>query len=458
MTRARHLRPAISLLNLFVAIFALSVPASAEWKEKVLYSFQGPPDGLYPIGALAFDKAGNLYGATSWGGEGPCAPTQCGTVFQLTPTNNNGGPWTENVLHIFKGRQHGDGNTPAGGVIFDAAGNLYGTTAYGGTGNCVVLGSKTGCGTVFEMKPPTTKTGNWTEGVLYSFKSGKDGYLPNGDLVFDNAGNLYGATEFGGGFGSCDAPYYQYCGTIFELSPPTTKAGKWTETVLYSFKSGTDGANPNGGLVFDSKGNIYGTTSWGGSTTGCADNGFVGCGTALRLDVPGKAGGAWAEKILHRFSGGFGDGQGPNGNLIFDSSGNVFGTTRAGGGAESGTIFQLGVVKGTKRWAETILYSFQGGVDGWAPDGGVVIDPSGNLYGTTTVATTKVQGTVFRLQPSKDNSWVFRTLYGFAGGSDSGNPTGSLVLRESGALFGTANHGGDGPCQGGCGTVFRVRR
>jgi hypothetical protein len=448
----------MTLPTMLIVIAALCCAASAEWKEKVLYSFQGTPDGLYPIGALAFDKAGNLYGATSWGGADTCPGIgQCGTVYQLQPPAQKGGPWSENELYIFKGKNSNDGETPAGGVIFDASGNLYGTTAYGGDGSCMLLGGLVGCGTVYKMTPPKTEGNAWTESVVYSFKGGKDGYLPNGDLTFDSAGNLYGATQYGGGYGSCNSPLYQYCGTIFKLSPPKTKGGKWTEKVLYSFKSGTDGANPNGGLLLNSKGAIYGTTAAGGNQN-CKYDASVGCGTAFELDPPATTGTSWGEKVLHRFRGGFGDGQGPNGNLIFDASARVFGTTRGGGSAESGTIFQLGIVKGTKRWAETIPYSFQGGVDGWAPDGGVVIDPSGNLYGTATVATTKVQGTVFRLQPSKDNSWVFTTLYGFAGGTDSGNPTGSLILRESGALFGTANHGGDGPCQGGCGTVFRVRR
>ena len=239
MTSKTHLQSAISLLGLFVAVIALSVSASAEWKEKVLYSFQGTPDGLYPIGALAFDKAGNLYGATSWGGADNCPGIgQCGTVYQLQPPAQKGGAWSENELHIFKGKNSNDGETPAGGVIFDASGNLYGTTAYGGSGSCTLLGGLVGCGTVYKMTPPKTEGNAWTESVVYSFKGGKDGYLPNGDLTFDSAGNLYGATQYGGSYGSYNSPLYQYCGTIFELSPPKTKGGKWTEKVLYSFKSG----------------------------------------------------------------------------------------------------------------------------------------------------------------------------------------------------------------------------
>jgi hypothetical protein len=185
-------------LSFFMVILALGVSASAEWKEKVVYSFQGIPDGSAPIGAVVFDKQGNLYGATQDGGSSSChSANECGTVFQLAPPITKGAPWTETVLYVFKGNASNDGTTPFGGLVIDTMGNLYGTTAYGGTGDCVLLGSKLGCGTVYELSPPAQKGGAWTETVLYSLKGGKDGYFPNGDLVFDSGGNLYGATEFG---------------------------------------------------------------------------------------------------------------------------------------------------------------------------------------------------------------------------------------------------------------------
>src|SRR5580692_12561561 len=221
-------------LALFTVILALASAASAEWKEKVLYSFQGLPDGSLPVGAVVFDKAGNLYGATTEGGSSSCrSVAQCGTVYQLAPPAKQGEPWTETVLYIFKGNTSNDGASPVGGVVIDSAGNLYGTTGYGGTGNCTVLGTLMGCGTVFEMSPPKQKGGKWTETVLYSFPTPKQGFLPQGDLIFDRAGNLYGATQFGGGFGTTCDPFYQYCGAVFELSPPKTKGGKWTEKVLH---------------------------------------------------------------------------------------------------------------------------------------------------------------------------------------------------------------------------------
>src|SRR5580658_5932162 len=149
---------AASRLLLVVLILALASTASAEWKEKVLYSFQGGADGAYPAGGVVFDKKGNLYGATQQGGGTNCSPmAACGTVYQLAPPAKQGDLWNETLLHVFQGKQHNDGEFPSGGVIADASGNIYGTASYGGTGDCVLLGIKGGCGTVFELSPPQTK-------------------------------------------------------------------------------------------------------------------------------------------------------------------------------------------------------------------------------------------------------------------------------------------------------------
>src|SRR5580692_7041531 len=288
---------------LVLVILALASAASAEWKEKVLYSFQGGNDGAFPGGGVVFDQQGNLYGVTQAGGPPSCAPigNYCGTVYELSPPVEQGDPWTKTQLYMFRGKKYNDGEVPDG-LIIDAAGNLFGVTAYGGTGGCVQVGVPGGCGTVYELAPPKSQGGQWTYTVLYNFKSGKDGYLPGGNLVFDKAGNLYGATSFGGGKGTTCNPDYQYCGTVFELSPPKTKDGKWTEKVLHSFAGGTDGANPNGGLVLDSTGAVYGTTSIGGNRGGQC--GSVGCGTAFQLKPPATKGAAWTEKQLHLFAGG----------------------------------------------------------------------------------------------------------------------------------------------------------
>jgi hypothetical protein len=165
-------------LLFIVGVLGFVVQASAEWNEKALYSFQGIPDGATPAGGVALGADGNLYGATTEGGADNCPGiAQCGTVFQLTPPPQKSGAWTETVLYVFKGKTVNDGSTPAGGVILDKAGNIYGTTGYGGSGNCVLLGIITGCGTVWELSPSKGKGGKWTEKILYSFKSANNGWL-----------------------------------------------------------------------------------------------------------------------------------------------------------------------------------------------------------------------------------------------------------------------------------------
>jgi uncharacterized repeat protein (TIGR03803 family) len=448
-----------SRLLLSFLILMLASTASAEWKEKVLYSFQGGTDGYQPAGGVVFDKQGNLYGATTNGGSSSCrGPFQCGTVFQLKPPTKSGDPWTETVLYVFKGSDSNDGASPFGGLILDQAGNLYGTTGYDGTGDCILLGSRVGCGTVYELSPPTQKGGAWTETVLYNFKGDTDGQLPVGDLVFDEQGNLYGATQYGGGYGSCNSSFYQHCGTIFKLSPPKTKGGKWTEKVLHGFKGGKDGANPNGGLVFDSKGAIYGTTFIGGYN--CPHNSGQGCGTVFKLLPPTVIRSSWAESVLYKFSGPP-DGSGPAAGVIFGSSGPLYGTTANGGksGSGQGTVFQL-VPGSNGRWREKVLYSFQFGNDGNEPRAGVILDAKGNLYGTSAGGGAVGGGTVFRLKPKDQvNGWAFGVLYTFMGSPDGSYPASNLIFDEAGNLYGTTQQSGNtGQNCGhdGCGTVFEV--
>jgi hypothetical protein len=433
-------------LTLSFFVLALLSTASAEWNEKVLYSFQGLPDGATPAGGVVFDKAGNLYGTTIDGGSSSCRSIQqCGTVYQLAPPTKEGDPWTETVLYVFKGNASNDGASPFGGLVIDSAGNLYGTTGYGGTGDCVLLGTKMGCGTVFKLSPPAQKGGNWTETVLYSFPTAKQGYVPWGNLAFDSAGNLYGATEFGGGFGTCDQNIYLYCGAVFELSPPKTKGGKWTEKVLHGFKGGTDGANPNGGLVLDNTGAIYGTTFGGGNESG--DCGSGGCGTAFELKPPDKKDAAWTEKRLHIFTGG-NDSRLPSAGMILDSAGSLYGAT-------VGTVFRL-VPSPNGDWKETILYTFN--TEAYGPEGALIFDSNGNLYGTTN-SSDVFSGTVFRLKPRRQNGgkWTLAILYGFAGPPDGAQPAANLVIDKHGNLYSTTQKGGTGGCSPfGCGTVFKV--
>src|ERR1022692_2790827 len=274
-------------------VFELTPAAGGTWTEKVLHNFNNEgTDGIERLGPLIIDAAGNLYGTTYQGG----AYNSYGTVFELTPAA--GGTWTEKVLHSFGNGT--DGLIPYGGLIFDAAGNLYGTTGYGGTNDL---------GTVFELTPAAG--GTWTEQVLHSFGSGTDGAYPYAGLIFDGAGNLYGTTSGGG----------TAHGTLFELTP--AGGGTWTEQVLHNFGNGTDGAEPLASLIFDGAGNLYGTTSYGGS---------YGGGTVFRFNAQG-------EVLLYSFSGT--DGERPVAELILDGGGNLYGTTSGGGSEGEGTVFEI---------------------------------------------------------------------------------------------------------------------
>ena len=458
MTYKQCPRPASRPLLLFFILMVAST-ASAEWKEKVLYSFQGLPDGSVPAGGVVFDTHGNLYGATTEGGANSCPGiAQCGTVYQLTPPATKGDAWTETVLYIFLGKNHNDGNTPAGGVMIDAAGNLYGTTAYGGAGSCILLGTNVGCGTVYELSPPTQKGGAWRETVLYNFKGDTDGQLPIGDLVFDKQGNLYGATQYGGGYGSCNPSFYQHCGTVFKLSPPKTKGGKWTEKVLHGFKGGMDGANPNGGLVFDGTGAIYGTAYSGGGTSNCYADGIVGCGTVFQLKPPTANGGAWIENTLHRFQGGKQDTNTPMAGLTRDKNGNLYGTTAGGqnSGGDDGAVYRLSrLTNGQARWVETLIRRLSVG-DGVSPMAELTFDAIGKLFCTASAGGASGGGTIFRLEPTTD-AWIVSVLHAFTGTPDGSYPSARTTFDESGNLYGTTQQGGyTGASCGyqGCGTVF----
>ena len=457
-----------------IVVLVLAASAFAQWKEQVLYSFQGGTDGSAPAGAVVFDKQGYLYGATSFAASPSCAGVGgCGMVYRLSPAEN-GDPWTETILHVFQGLAFGDGGGPEGGLVMDAAGNLYGTTAYNGTGQCTLLGSVVGCGVVYEMSPPSQPGGAWTEAVLYSFRGGADGSFPSGDLVFDKAGNLYGATRFGGGKGTnCNFLYGGNCGTIFELSPPKTTGDPWTEKVLHSFGSAGlwsvfgDGAEPNGGLILDEEGNLYGTTYFGGYAAGHCNGGVggTGCGTVFELVRPGAPGGDWTENLLYRFNAGNAgvkDGVSPAAGVVFDKTGNLYGTTYDGGTDGWGIAFELKRPSGSNTpWSEDILCNFTV-TNGAIPSGPVLIDPrDGSLYVTAAGGGTSRGGTLSRLQAasvsgSGRTTWSDTVLYNFVGGGTNAAHPGSKLVLHSGTLYSNSLWGGTGPCQGGCGTVYKV--
>lgn len=333
-------------------VFQLTPGANGRWTEKILHSFNGK-DGANCYAGLVFDAAGSLYGTTEGGG----AYGSYGTAFRLTPGAN--GKWKYSILHSFNDDGI-DGYQPSGSLIFDATGNLYGTTFGGGTGPC-----SGGCGTVFELVPG--QNGKWSEKVQYAF-SGPDGNVPTGGVTFDVSGNLYGTTETGGAF---HAGCNNGCGTAFQLSPSAN--GQWTETVLHNFGKGTDGTLPYGAVVLDASGNLFGTTINGG---------LIGTGIVFEL-TPGKNG-QWSETVLHHFVDNGKDGANPTSGVLLGTSGNVlYGTTFSGGTRSKGAVFQLALGSGGK-WNETILHSFREHFeDGQFPAGGLVFDASGNLYGTT---------------------------------------------------------------------------
>lgn len=459
MNRKKRAQSRGSWLGLLVVILVFASTAWGGATEKVLYSFQGGTDGMYPTGNVIFDQAGNLYGTTPQGGgtNYNCIGDSCGTVFELTPQD---GVWTETVLYAFTGKSQNDGDLPNGGLVSDQDGNLYGVTGYGGAGDCRLSGSLVGCGTVYELTPPAGQGDSWTETIVYSFQGGKDGYLPLGNLTFDAKGNLYGATFFGGGHGTCDQGVYPYCGTVFELSPPSKKGGDWTEKVLYSFKNGPDGTNPNGGLIFDGEGALYGTTVYGGAKVeSCADDGGDGCGVAFELKPPARKGGAWVETVLHRFTD-FPDGRHPFAGVVFGSEGNLYGTTLGGGQGSTadGTVFELKPRHGGGApWSETVLYTFLDGNDGGFPMDPLILDNKGNLYGE---AGAGAGGTIFEMSPPtrRGGAWTYVVLYNFTDSPDGDGPEGGLIFDGAGNLYGTTHYGGTGEgCEyGGCGTVFEV--
>ncbi len=310
-------RPAAALLTIAIAFsLAAVVPEVAQAQTfTVLHDFTGAEDGGTPFAELTMDRAGNLYGTAFYGGVQSChtvSGTGCGTVFKLT---KKGSGWVFTPLYDFAGS--GDGAHPAGKVVFGPDGTLYGTTnVFGGYS-----------GTVFNLKPPPTSCRaalcSWNQTLLYGFSGESDGGNPYGGVVFDKAGNLYGTTFSGGQKGGqvCGDGSGSTCGVVYEL----TKSGSiWTETVLHTFTGGADGSNPGNGLVLDGAGNLYGTTTTGGSGL---------YGTAFQLSPSGSG---WTENVLYSF--GWDGGAQPWGALLFDAAGNLYGTTAYGAPS---TVFEL---------------------------------------------------------------------------------------------------------------------
>jgi uncharacterized repeat protein (TIGR03803 family) len=324
---------------------------------------------------------------------------------------------TEKQTIVYEFTNKINGSEPSDGLISDGAGNFYGTTSHGG---------QRGCGTVFELSP--NSSGGWSESVLYSFLCGADGANPLGNLIFDTKGNLYGVAQRG------DSSVW---GTVFELSPASD--GNWTKTTLHSFAGAPDGEYPSAGLVLDAAGNLYGTTLYGGSLAGetCAG---LGCGTVFELSP--SSSGNWNETIIHTFTG-FSDGDRPTSNLALDAAGNLYGTTTRGGSYDNGLVFRLSPSSGG--WTLNIVYTFtRVNGDGGGPQCGVVFDGAGNLYGTTGYADGG-WGTVYELSPTTTSQWQETVLYTFTNGTDGGLPLAPVILDRWGNLYGTTRGSGGPP-------------
>ena len=353
------------------SVFKLS-PNGMGWSFEVLHIFTGGNDGSLPQVPVTLDAEGNVYGTTTAGG-GSC-PLQgsegCGIVFKLS--QNGSGGWSETVLHRFS--KTSDGAIPLSNLIFDASGNLYGTTEFSGA----TRACPQGCGTIYKLSPSGS---SWSFSVIHTFNSTGGSF--GGIIFFDSEGTMFGTT---GGGGTVNALCGSGCGVVFKLVP---SGSSWTETVLYKFTGGSDGQTPYP-LAMDSAGNLFGTALFGGLSTCQA----LGCGTAFELSPKGSG---YTFSVTHSFNGT--DGQIPIG-IIPDGKGNLFGTTESTGTGSCegacGKIFKLAPKTGGG-WTETTLHSFSGGNDGSFPFGGVILDSAGNLYGTAAGGGTAMQGVAFKI-------------------------------------------------------------
>lgn len=423
-------------------VFELTPKHSGNWTETIITRFAptnlSQPLGDAPAGGLLRDSQGNLYGTASLGGsfQGPCSSGGCGTVFKITSLGQR---WSTNVIYAFPPSL--SGLVPQAGLLSDSAGDMFGTTVTGGKGYC----SYYGCGTIFEMQ--AQPSGVWKNILLHAFDGASEGAGPESSLISDSSGNLYGTAAYGGD-AYCTSSYESPCGgTVFELTPA---GDSWQFKVLHHFRGyppkalNDDGAVPEGSLLMDSQGNLYGTTAQGGfGGPYCSDGYYIGCGTVYELSP--ADGGAWNEQVLYRFQA-QPDADYPNGPLVMDSQGALYGTSCYGGAFDGGAVFKL-TPNGNGAWSESIIYSFGSQkINGFCPEYGVVFDSQGNLYGAAgwggsyeNNCSQSGCGLVFELQPSGQGLWSEKVLYDFQG-TDGSSPVGPLTFDASGNLYGSTLH------------------
>jgi uncharacterized repeat protein (TIGR03803 family) len=393
---------------LAVALAFLFSATVAQAGEHLILKFN-KTEGAYPLSGLTSDAAGNLFGMTVGGGE-----KNCGTVFELSP--GSGGQWTETLLFSFQGCRF-EALVPRGTMAIDQEGNLYGIqVGYSDSGQ------------IFELVKGAKDA--WAYRVLYVFgSSGSSEGTPNTDLTWDSAGNLYGTTS---------AEFGTINGEVFELSPQPN--GNWKESVLYTFPAPNGVGFPVAGVTFDGNGNLYGPTYYGTTHQG---------GAVYELSP--QANGPWALTVVFNFTGN--EGSELNSRLVFDSGGNLYGTATD---PTHGEVFELSHASGSA-WKETTLHVFTSGSDGSYPQGTLVFDASGSLYGTTAGGglgcNGSLCGVVYQLTPQSGGTWKETILHHFESAEDGSQPQAGLLLDNAGHLYGTTEYGGG---RYGYGTVFQI--
>jgi uncharacterized repeat protein (TIGR03803 family) len=419
MIRSVGLRAFVFALTFYVAFAALASRPMQAQTFSVIHNFTGGGDGWFPIGTT-ISRGGTIYGSE----QGGC----CGGIFKM---QSAGAGWILTPLYMFpSGGPDGVGPGP---VTIGPDSSLFATNTSGGItgGQC----GQAGCGAVINLRvPPNTSVSAlrpWNVNLVYSFAFANDGAQPGPDqiLTFDGAGNMYGTTQFGGATGN---------GAVFRL---VEGDGGWHENVAYSFSARPDGNVPESGVIVDPAGNIYGTTSLGGTAN---------FGTVFELSPSGSG---YTEKVLYNFQNGI-DGSQPWGELVLDSAGNLYGTASSGGDGNGGTVFQLTPSGGS--WSFNLLYAFQGN-GSFGPIAGLTMDAAGNLYGTTAGDGAFGDGSVYKLTRS-GGSWTFADLHDFSG-TDGRGPVGGVTLGFNGNLYGTAKSGGafsGSQCVAGCGVIWQI--
>jgi hypothetical protein len=421
--KPKHFTPIVALVLMTLTL------TGTTWAQSYKEVINAQPPAVYPGSPFTADTASNLYTAVGNGGLSQCFFFGCGAIYQWKP----GARRQPTMLYSFSGTTDGAG--PGGKLVFDGQGNLYGAAGFAGD---LTACFQQGCGVVYKLTP--TSSGFWAQTVLHTFEGGTDGITPL-SVVVDGNGNIFGLTRDGGGF-SCSGGLQ--CGTVFELSP--TSSGEWNETILHTFTGGSDGGNPLGSLTFDAHGNLFGTTAAGGVvSTICT----AGCGTVFELSLTS---GGWTFNTIYNFN--YSHGVEPVGSLVIDASGNLFGATYGGAKEFSycpggcGVVFELSPT--ASGWKQSLLHSFSG-PDGANVQGGLTLDASGNIFGTTTTGGnprctegfTVGCGVVFELSPASGGHWIYDHLYVFQG-YDGYNPNGNPLVDAAGNIFGTTVAGGTG--------------